>query len=195
MDEQLERWAAAWQKQEIQDMQLLSRARKVHRTEAALETAYAAGWLVAAVVLMLRVKWGAFQTSPYWHIWFAAGALVVGGIWIARELRASRRTRAQLVETPLDLVSDMLLVHERELLQWTGRLSLAITVVLALGGLTIAAQQGLQAAARGSGALQAWSGLAVLCMGLGALTYAGVKRVRYLRRELAVLRELRSELE
>jgi hypothetical protein len=105
------------------------------------------------------------------------------------------RARAQLVETPLDLVSDMLLVQERELLQWTGRLPLAITVVLALGGLTIATQQGWQEAARGGGALQAWWGLAVVCIGLGALTYAGIKRTRYLRRELAVLRELRIELE
>jgi hypothetical protein len=195
MDEQLERWAAAWQNQEIQDMQLWSRARKIHRTEASLLTALMAGWLVGAVVLMVRVTRGAFQTSPYWHIWFAAGALVVGGIMLARELRASMRTRAQLVETPLNLVSEMLLVHERELLSWTWGPSLAFTVVLALGGLTIAAQQGLQAAARGGGALQAWSGLAVVCVALGALTYAGIKRARYLRRELAVLRELRSELE
>lgn len=195
MDEQLERWAAAWQKQEIQDMQLWSRARKVHRTEASLLTALTAGWFVAAVVFMLRVTRGAFQASPYWHIWFLAGALVIGGIIHARDVRASMRARAQLVQTPLDLVSDMLLVQERELLSWTWGPSLAFTVVLALGGLTIFAQQGLQAAARGGGALQAWSGPAVLCIGLGALTYVGIKRTRYLRRELAVLRELRSELE
>ena len=164
-------------------MQLWSRARKVHRTEAALLTALTAGWLVAAVSLLVGFTRGALWTKPWWHAWFAAGALVIGGIMQARELRASMRTRAQLVETPLDLVSDMLLVQERELLQWTGRASLAFTVVLALVALTMAAQ------------LQAWRTLAVVCIALGALTYVGIKRTRYLRRELAVLRELRSELE
>src|SRR5688500_13635251 len=135
MDEQLERWAAAWQNQEIQDMQLWSRARKVHRTEASLQTALMAGWLVATVSLLVAFTRGA----PGWDDWFAAGAWVIGTIMFARELRASMRTRARLVETPLDLVSDMLLVHERELLSWTWGPSLAFTVVLALGGLTMAA--------------------------------------------------------
>jgi hypothetical protein len=195
MDEQLERWAAAWQKQEIQDMQLLSRARKVHRTEASLLTASIAGWLVAAVCALVSVTWGAVRTILGWYAWFAAGAVVMSGIILARDLRASMRTRAQLVETPLGLVSDMLLVHERELLWWTGRLSLGFSVVVALVGLTQAAQLGSQLAARGSGALQAWSMLVLNCIALGALTYVGIRRTRYLRRELAVLRELRSELE
>jgi 4-hydroxybenzoate polyprenyltransferase len=183
MDEQLERWAAAWQKQEIQEMQLLSRARKVHRTEASLLTAYTAWWLFGAVTLLVGVMQFALWTKLGWHAWFAAGALVIGGIILARDLRASMRTRAQLVETPLDLVSDMLLVHERELRGWTGRPALAFSIVCALVLLTRTAQQ------------QAWGLLAVVCIALGALTYIGIKRTRYLRRELAVLRELRSELE
>jgi hypothetical protein len=190
MDEQLERWAAAWQKQEIQDMQLLSRARKVHRTEASLVTATIAGWLFAVVLAVVAIA-----IRPLWQTWAALGGTVIGGLILARDLRGVVRTRGKLVETPLDLVSDMLLVHERELSWWTGRLSLGFAVVFSLVGLTMCAQLGSQLTARGSGALQAWSMLAVFCISLGALTYAGVKRTRYLRRELAVLRELRSELE
>lgn len=104
--------------------------------------------------------------------------------------------RSQLEETPLDVVSDILLVHERELSWWTTRLPLGFAVLFSIVGLTMTVLQGSQLAARGSGALQAWgSMLGVYCIGLGALTYAGIKRTRYLRRELAVLRELRSELE
>lgn len=191
MDEQLERWAAAWQKQEIQDMQLLSRARKVHRTEASMVTASVAGWLFAAVTLLVGF---ARVGLRFWPLWFGLSALVIGGLILARDVRASMRTRAQLVETPLDLVRDMLLVHERELSWWTGRLSLGFSVVFGIVGLTMSAQVGSQLAARGNGALQAWSMLAVFCIALGALTYAGIKRTRYLRRELAVLRELRNEL-
>jgi hypothetical protein len=190
MDEQLERWAAAWQKQEIQEMQLLSRARKVHRTEASLVTASIAGWLLAVVLAVVAVA-----IRPLWQTWVALGSTVIGGIILARDVRGVIRTRGKLVETPLDLVSDMLLVHERELSWWTGRLSLTFGVVGSLFSLTMAAHVGSQLAARGSGALQAWSLLGLVCVSLGALTYAGIKRTRYLRRELAVLQELRSELE
>jgi hypothetical protein len=190
MDEQLERWAAAWQKQEIQDMQLLSRARKVHRTEASVVTATIAGYLVAVVLAVVGIA-----IRPSWPTWLTSVGVVIGGIILARDLRAVMRTRGKLVETPLDLVSDMLLVHERELSWWTGRLSLGFAVVFGIVVLAMSAQLGSQLAARGSGVLQAWSMLGLSCIWLGALAYVGIKRTRYLRRELAVLHELRSELE
>ena len=171
-------------------MQLLSRARKVHRTEASLVTASVAGWLFAVVLSVVAVV-----IRPLWQTWVALGAALIGGLILARDLRGVIRTRGKLVETPLDLVSDMLLVHERELSWWTGRLSLTFGVVGSLFSLTMAAHFGSQLAARGSGALQAWGMLGLVCISVGALAYVGIKRARYLRRELAVLRELRSELE
>lgn len=190
MDEQLERWAAAWQKQEIQDMQLLSRARKVHRTEASLVTASIAGWLFAVALAVVGIV-----IRPLWQTWLALGGTLIGGLILARDVRGVIRTRGKLVETPIDVVSDMLLVHERELSWWTGRLSLGFGVAGGLLSLTMSVHLGLQLAARGSDALQAWSMLGLVCISLGALAYVGIKRARYLRRELAMLRELRSELE
>jgi hypothetical protein len=125
----------------------------------------------------------------------ALGVTLIGGLIHARDLRGVVRTRGKLVETPIDVVSDMLLVHERELSWWTGRLSLGFALVFGTVGLAMSVQVGLQLAARGSGALQAWSMLGLYCISMGALAYVGIKRTRHLRRELAVLRELRSELE
>lgn len=171
-------------------MQLLSRARKVHRTEASLVTASIAGWLVAFILAVVAIV-----IRPLWQTWLALGGALIGGLILARDVRGVVRTRGKLVETPIDVVSDMLLVHERELSWWTGRLSLGFGVVGSLFSLTMAAHVGSQLAARGIGVLQAWSMLGLVCTSLGALAYVGVKRTRHLRRELAVLRELRSELE
>lgn len=171
-------------------MQLLSRARKVHRTEASLVTASVAGWLFAVVLAVVAIV-----IRPVWQTWLALGAAVIGGLILARDVRGVVRTRGKLVETPIDVVSDMLLVHERELSWWTGRLSLGFAVVFGMVGLVVSVQIGLQLTARESGALQAWSMLGLYCISMGALAYVGIKRARHLRRELAVLRELRSELE
>jgi hypothetical protein len=190
MDEQLERWAAAWQKQEIQDMQLLSRARKVHRTEASLVTASIAGWFVAVALAVVAIV-----IRPLWQTWLALGGTLIGGLILARDVRGVIRTRGKLVETPIEVVSDMLIVHERELSWWTGRLSLGFAFAFGIVGLAMFVQVGLQLTARGSGALQAWSMLGLYCISMGVLAYVGIKRARYLRRELTVLRELRSELE
>ncbi len=171
-------------------MQLLSRARKVHRTEASLVTASIAGWLFAVVLAAV-----ATAIRPLWQTWAALGGTVIGGLILARDVRGVVRTRGKLVETPIDVVSDMLLVHERELSWWTGRLSLGFAGVFGSVGLAMSVQVGLQLAARGSGVLQAWSMLGLYCISMGALAYVGIKRARHLRRELGVLRELRSELE
>jgi len=172
-------------------MQLLSRARKVHRTEASIVTASIAGWLVACGLGVVAIA-----MLPTWPTWLIVGGGVIGGsLILARDLRAVLRARGKLVETPIDVVSDMLLVHERELSWWTGRLSLGFAVVFGIVGLAMSVQVGLQLTARGSGALQAWSMLGLYCISMGVLAYVGIKRARYLRRELAVLRELRRELE
>ncbi|MET0389185.1 MAG: hypothetical protein ABW321_24645 [Polyangiales bacterium] len=195
MDEDLKRWAAAWQTQETQDMQLWSRARKVYRTESILGTVLVVGWLVAAISLTIGVTQRDLHlTQPLWHSVFAGGALVVGLVMLARERRVAARTRAQLVETPLGLVTDLISAHERELYGWTGRVPLGITIALALGALGVATQQGLQSVADGVPVLSAWSRLVVAALALCVIACAGVMRARYLRRELGVLRELQNQL-
>jgi hypothetical protein len=193
MDEELQRWARAWQSMEVKHVNIMKRAQAAHRFEAMWQGMLAA--ILGSGVLMVALTFK-LLAAVGWHQVLLA---VLGLAWVAWALWRSRRdvalARARLVETPLGFVTDLIHLRERELFWWVDK-----RVLLAGGVLTLASNAfavDVLARFRAAGEPRV---LAEGLLGLGLLILVasvifGIRRVRFLRRDLATLHELRSELE
>lgn len=193
MDEELERWAKAWRSMEVKHMSIMKRAQAAHRFEAMWQGVLAA--VIGSGVLYVTLMFKALAAVGWHEVLVAVLSLAFGGWALWRSRQQVALARARLVETPLGFVTDLIHLRERELFWWVDK-----RVLLAGGVLTLAAHAfavDVLARFRAAGEPRV---LAEGLMGLALLLTAasvifGIRRVRYLRRDLATLRELRSELE
>lgn len=197
MDEELERWARAWQSIEVKHVDIMKRAQAAHRFEALWQGVLAAivgiGVLMVAVVVALMA---ARQLSQLWPL------LVIGVLTLAFEVWALWRSRqqvalarARLVATPLGVVTDLIHLRERELFWWvdTRVLIAGGALILAANAFAIHTLARFRAAGEPRVLAEAWMGLGLLILVVSIIF--GIRRVRYLRRDIAALREVRTELE
>jgi hypothetical protein len=120
--------------------------------------------------------------------------LVVASGWVIRWRRQVQRAGRELTRTPPALVDELIATRERQLF-WTGdrRVWLpAVVFLLGVAAATLYAGYELSAAGRDATVFWAISGMLVAVLILQG-TYSWF-RVRFLRRELRSLREIRAEL-
>jgi hypothetical protein len=99
------------------------------------------------------------------------------------------------VATPLGFVTDLIGLRERELAGWVDKRVLLpgcvlVPAIIAMGIVHLA-----RARAAGEPHPFAEGLIGLVLLSLVGFVIFGIRRVRYLRRDLATLRELRSELE
>jgi len=193
MDEELERWAKAWRSMEVKHVSIMKRAQAAHGYEAMWQGLLAA--VLGSGVLMVAMRFERLAAMGWHQVLIPVLLLALGGWTLWRSGRQVALARARLVETPLGFVMDLIRLRERELAGWVDKRVLLPGGVLTLAALAFAFDR--LARARAAGAPWAFDGglLGLLLLFLVALVIFGIRRVRYLRRDLATLRELRSELE
>jgi hypothetical protein len=193
MDEELERWARAWRSMEVKHVNIMKRAQVAHRFEAMWQGVLAA--VVGSGVLMVALRFKTLAAIGWHQVLIPVLSLAFGGWALWRSGQEAALARARLVETPLGFVTDLIHLRERELFWWVDKRVLLAGGVLTLAAIPFAVDR--LALARAAGAPWAFDagllGLGLLL--LVALVTFGVRRVRYLGRDLATLRKLRSELE
>lgn len=197
MDEELERWARAWQSMEVKHVNIMNRAQAAHRLEATWQ-----GVGIAAVgfgVLALAITFPSMAAgglSGRWHLLLiAVVSLALAGWTLWRSGQQAALARAQLVATPFGFVTDLMRLRERELGWYVDKRVWLAGGVLQLATITF----GVNSLARGHVAAELRT-LVEVSLGLWLLFLVAsviftIRRVRYLRRDLATLRELRSEIE
>jgi hypothetical protein len=193
MDEELERWAKAWQSMEVKHVNIMKRAQAAHRFEAMWQGVLAA--VVGSGVLMVALTFKTLAAVGWHEVLIALLGLAFGGWALWRSRQQVAQARARLVETPLGFVTDLIHLRERELFWWVDK-----RVLLAAGVLTLAAEGfaidilvRFRAAGEPRVPSECLTGLVLLFT--AASVIFGIRRARYLRRDLATLHELRSELE
>jgi hypothetical protein len=193
MDEELERWARAWQAMEVKHVNIMKRAQAAHRFEAMWQGVLAA--VVGLGVLLVAIGFELLAALGWHQVLLAVLALAFEGWALWRSWQQAALARARLVETPLGFVTDLMHLRERELFWWVDKRVLLAggVLVLAANGFAIDNLARFRAAGEPRILSEALVGLALLI--LVASFIFGIRRVRYLRRDLASLRELRSELE
>jgi hypothetical protein len=197
MDEELERWARAWQSMEVKHVNIMKHTQTAHRHEAMWQgvLALAVGLCVLQVVMMLG-QLAAGELSERWPLLLIKLLSVALGGWLLwRSRQQAALARARLVATPLGFVTDLMGLRERELAGWVGKRVLLPAAVLIPAAIALSVSPLARARAAGEPHLFAEGSMALLLLFLVAFVIYGVRRVRYLRRDLTTLRELRSELE
>jgi hypothetical protein len=197
MDDELERWAKAWKSMEVKEMNLMKHAQTAHRHEAVTRGAMAAA--LGFGMLLVVEKFESLPADELPQRWpqLAIGALtmVLGALLMRRWGRQIDVARTQLVQTPVGVVSDLIRLRERELGWWVGKPALITAAVLSMAGIVLALLHFRRVEAAGEPVTFAKGQLLVVVIYLVALAVVGVKRVRYLRRDLVRLRELHGELQ
>lgn len=197
MDEELERWARTWQSMEVKHVNIMKRAQAAHRFEAMWQ-----GVGVAAVgigVLALAITFPSLAAgglSGRWHLLLIAVlSLALAGWTLWRSGQQAALARARLVATPSGFVTDLMRLRERELAVYVDkRLWLAAGVLLlATTGFSVDGVARARAAGAPLTVVEGLLGLMLVVL-VASVIYT-IRRVRYLRRDLATLRELHSELE
>jgi hypothetical protein len=198
MDEELKRWAQAWQSMEVKHVNIMRRAQSAHRHQAMLQGAgvTAVGLCVLGIAVSLAMLGARNELAERWYLVLLGVLSVPFAGWVMwRWVQEEARARARLEATPLGFVTDLMGLRERELAGWFDKRVLLPGGALSLGSLAIGFNH--LAPARAAGHpwvfLEGMLGSTVLL--LVAAVLFGIWRVRYLRRELATLRELRSELD
>jgi hypothetical protein len=203
MDEELERWARAWRSMEVKHVSIMKRAQAAHSYEAMWQGVLAA--VLGSGVLMVAIRFERLAGSGWQQVLIGPPgvpglalpvlSLAFGGWALWRSRQQIALARARLVETPLGFVTDLMRLRERELAGWVDKRVLIPGGVLTLAAIMFAVDR--TARARAAGQPRAFDegllGLGLLL--LVALVIFGIRRMRYLRHDLATLRELRSELE
>jgi hypothetical protein len=192
MDEELERWARAWQSMEVKHVNIMKRAQVAHRFEAMWRGVLAA--VVGSGVLMLAVRFKTLAAIGWHQVLIPVLSLALGvwTLWYSGQQVAL--ARARLVETPLGFVTDLIHLRERELAGWVDKRVLLPGGVLTLAALGFGVDNVARARAGGYPQTLNEGLLGLVLFILVAWVIFGIRRVRYLRRDLATLRELRSEL-
>jgi hypothetical protein len=196
MDEELERWARAWQSMEVKHVNIMKHSQTAHRHEAmwqgVLAVGVGLGVLMVAITLSLLA---AGKLSERWPLPIQLLSLALGGWILWRSRQQAALARARLVATPLGFVTDLMGLRERELAGWVDKRGLLPGGVLILATIAICVARLARDRAAGEPHpfVEGLMGLELLF--LVAFVIFGIRRVRYLRRDLATLRELRSELE
>ena len=197
MDEELERWARAWQSMEIKHVNIMKRAQAAHRQEAIWQGmgAAAVGFGVLVVVIGFASV-AASGLSGRWHFFLIpALSLPLAGWILWRSGQQAALARARLVATPVGFVTDLMRLRERELAWYVDKRVLLAAGVLQLATIALGVDIAARARAAGEPRTLVEGLLGSLLLFLVASVIFGIRRVRYLRRDLATLRELRSELE
>jgi hypothetical protein len=198
MDEELERWAKLWQSMEVKHMNIMKRAQAAHRHLAMLQGAMVTfvGFCVLVIASLFAVLGARRELAERWYLVLTGVLSVAFAVWLQwRWIQQEARARARLEATPLGFVTDLMGLRERELAGLVDKRVLLPGGALWLASLAIlfdhlaTVRAAGQPHALGEGILG--SGL---LLGAAGVLY-GIWRMRYLRRELATLRELRSELE
>lgn len=195
MDEELERWAKAWQSMEVKHVNIMKRAQAAHRYEAMCQGVLAA--VVGMGVLVVAIAYVPLQWPGQWHLLLIDVLALALGAWtLWRSRRQAVLARARLVATPFGFVTDLMGLRERELAGLTEKRVMLPGGALVLAAIAFGVDRVAQARAAGDPRVFVHEGLLGLVLLLSvALVVFGIRRARYLRRELATLRELRSELE
>jgi hypothetical protein len=198
MDDELERWSQTWKAMEIKETNMLQHAQTAHRQEAmtrlAMFTALAAG--LVALVMRVNQQLSSGTLNERWtENAIVVGALLLGALVMRRWGQQIAASRAELVQTPHGMLSDLIRLRERELELWVGRRAVIMTSVLAVAALALVSQQLVRAQAAGEPMGRAWLALGFLVIYSIGLVAFGMGRVRYLRRELDSLHEMRTELD
>jgi hypothetical protein len=205
MDEELERWAKVWQSMEVKHMNSMKRAQAAYRHQATLQgvTLTFVGFCVLGIGIGLAALGARGELAQRWYLMLTTVLSMAFAGWVLwRWMRQEARARARLDATPLGFVTDLMGLRERELAGLVDKRVLLPGGALWLASLAIGFHH--LAPARAAGQPHAFAeglpGAGLLFVGAGLLFGAagvlyGIWRMRYLRRELATLRELRSELE
>jgi hypothetical protein len=197
MDEELERWARAWQSMEIKHVNIMKRAQAAHRQEAIWQGMGAAA--VGFGVLVVAIGFASVAASGLsgrWHFFLIpALSLPLAGWTLWRSGQQAALARARLVATPVGFVTDLMRLRERELAWYVDKRVLLAAGVLQLATIAFGVDIAARARAAGEPRTLVEGLLGSLLLFLVASVIFGIRRVRYLRRDLATLRELRSELE
>jgi hypothetical protein len=197
MDEELERWARAWQSMEVKNVNIMKRAQAAHRFEAMWQgvgvAAVGMGVLVTAIGFALAAGSG---LSGRWHLFLiAALSLAVAGWTLWRWGKQAALARARLEATPLGFVTDLMRLRERELAGYVDKRVWLPAGLLTLATIAFIGDGVVRARAAGEPRAIVEGLLGSLLLVLVASVIYVIRRVRYLRRDLATLRELQSELE
>jgi hypothetical protein len=198
MDDELKRWAAAWKSMEVKEMNMMKHAQTAHRHEALTRGAMAAALTVGSVSVVMKISKQVSEglLPERWPEHLIGGAtLVLGALVMQRWGRQIAAARARLEQTPEGMVTDLIRLRERELEWWVGRRAVIMGVVLAVAGFVLALQHLIRTQAAGEPTGFAWFKLEFLVVYLLGLAGFGIRRVRYLRRDLVGLHEVRGELE
>jgi hypothetical protein len=203
MDEELERWAKAWRSMEVKHVNIMKRAQAAHRFEAVWQGVLAA--ILGSGVLMVAIRferlagsdWEQVLTGPPGVPGLALPvlSLAFGGWALWRSRQQVALARARLVETPLGFVTDLIRLREREFAGWVDKRVLIPGGVLTLAALMFAVDRTARARAAAQPRAFDEGLLGLVLLLLVAFVIFGIRRTRYLRCDLATLRELRSELE
>ncbi|HKO90427.1 MAG TPA: hypothetical protein VJU61_04710 [Polyangiaceae bacterium] len=197
MDEELRRWANTWKSMEVQNMKVMERSQAAHRkeatTHAVMATALGACALMMAAKAVRDFSVGAVPVQGL-PLAVGAGALLLGAVVLGRAGWQSRDARANLSDTPLGLVVDLVRLRERELHAWLGKWSLGTTAVLAVAAIALAVYRVQEARSAAEPSALAWGSLVFSVVGVIVVALTGRKRVAYLRRDIASLHELRRQL-
>ena len=193
MDEELERWAKAWQSMEVKHVSIMKRAQAAHRFEAMWQGVLAA--VVGAGVLFVAMTFKLLVAVGWHEVLVGVLSVAFTGWALWRSRRQVAQARARLVATPLGFVTDLIDLRERELFWWVDKRVLLAGGVLVLAGHAFAVDVLARFRAAGEPRVLAEGLMGLTLLATAASVIFGIRRVRYLRSELATLRDLRSELE
>jgi hypothetical protein len=198
MDDELKRWADVWKSMEVEKMNMTKHAQTAHRQEALTRGAMAAALTVGAASVVLKVN-QQMTTGILSERWpenlIGAGALALGALVMHRWGQQIASARARLEETPRGMLTDLIRLRERELEWWVGRRAVIMGVALVVAGFALVLQQLTRTQAAGESMGAAWFKLEFLVVYLIGFAGFGIRRVRYLRRDLESLNGVRGELD
>jgi hypothetical protein len=197
MDEELERWAKAWQSMEVKHVSIMKRAQTAHRQEAMWQGVGGAVLGFGVLFVAIGFAWvAATGLSGRWHFFLIpAVSLPLAGWTLWRSRQQAAQARARLVATPVGFVTDLIHLRERELFWYVHKRVWLAAGVISLATLAFGVDIATRARAAGEPRTLVEGMLGLLLLFYAASVIFGIWRVRYLRHDLATLRELRSELE
>jgi hypothetical protein len=191
-DSELEGWKSAWQSWQGAALEWTRKAQLAHRREERLRVSY---WVALAVgALAMAFAYSRFGIVSWFRVGVGAGLLLFG---VGVMLHAGRRlaqARQLLAASPSGLIADLMRLHERELEGWTARRWLVSMFVVVTSGAAVIAQRMYEALTRQESLVMPGMVLVAYAAVLSVIALVGVARVRVLRRELSVLRQVQAEL-
>jgi hypothetical protein len=191
-DNELEHWKRMWQGWNAQPVDWVRKAQLAHRREAALRASYWAALVFETAAVALAVS--RFGVLSWFRLGVAVGALLLGFGAMVYFDRQGQRSQRSLSASPHGLITDLILLHERELYAWTSRASLLITCLVACAGGAVALQRIAEAVTSRESLLGPIAVLLVYGLALVAIAAVGVSRVRLIRQELKALQRVQAEL-